>query len=111
MIEKNVLGLRFNFYIVWIEETLIINELEEKLKKKYFTRASSSLTTASKALRILNLNRYELVFINLESLLIIIGVSFDANTFLYIFFISSIILTVLIKVLSMYVLCGTLELK
>lgn len=47
MIEKNVLGLRFNFYIVWIEETLIINELEEKLKKKYFTRASSSLTTAS----------------------------------------------------------------
>lgn len=111
MIEKNVLGLRFNFYIVWIEETLIINELDEKLKKKYFTRASSSLTTASKALRILNLNRYELVFINLESLLIIIGVSFDANTFLYIFFIFSIILTVLIKVLSMYVLCGTLELK
>lgn len=34
MIEKNVLGLRFNFYIVWIEETLIINELDEKLKKK-----------------------------------------------------------------------------
>lgn len=65
---------------------MIINELDEKLKKKYFTRASSSLTTASKALRILNLNRYELVFINLESLLIIIGVSFDANTFLYIFF-------------------------
>lgn len=36
MIEKNVLGLRFNFYIVWIEETLIINELDEKLKKKIF---------------------------------------------------------------------------
>lgn len=56
------------------------------MKKTYFTRASSSLTTASKALRILNLNRYELVFINLESLSIIIGVSFDANTFLYIFY-------------------------
>lgn len=59
MIEKNVLGLRFNFYIVWIEEILIINELDEKLKKKNFICVFFLLIMVFKVFKILNLNRYE----------------------------------------------------